>query len=131
MRSPDEALDSELPTVQLAPADIQLRLIRRLQAFVLKHPVAAKAAFAALVEEGLAFAKTPEGQMWREKLAGSDLLHRARLLLDLPGLALLERQTETAYPSAYLDAMFMLAGAVRPGGLMEPLLDWEVDRHDG
>ena len=115
----------------MAAADIQLQLIRRLQAFVLKHPVAAKAAFAALVEEGLAFAKTPEGQMWREKLAGSELLHRARLLLDLPGLALLERQTETAYPSAYLDAMFMLAGALRPSGLMEPLLDWEVDRHDG
>src|SRR3954452_23332776 len=117
MRSPDETVDTELPTVQLAEADIQLRLIRRMQAFVLKHPVAAKAAFAALVEEGLAFAETPEGQMWREKLAGSELLHRVRLLLDLPGLALLERQTETASPSAYLDAMFMLAGSVRPGGL--------------
>lgn len=131
MKSPDEAMDSELPTVQLAEADIQLRLIRRMQAFVLRHPVAAKAAFAALVEEGLAFAKTPEGQMWREKLAGSELLHRARVLLDLPGLALLERQTETAYPSAYLDAIFMLAGALRPGAMMEPLLDWEIDRHDG
>jgi hypothetical protein len=131
MRSPDETLELELPTVQLTAPDVQLQVIRRLQAFVLKHPVAAKAAFSALVEEGLAFAKTPEGKMWREKLADSDLLHRARLVLDLPGLALLERQTETAYPSAYLDAIFMLASALRPDGLMEPLLDWEVDRHDG
>ena len=70
MRSPDETVDKELPTVQLAEADIQLKLIRRMQAFVLKHPVAAKAAFAALVEEGLAFAETPEGQMLAREARG-------------------------------------------------------------
>ena len=58
-------------------------------------------------------------------------MHRARLVLDLPGLSLLERQTETAYPSAYLDAVFMLGAALKPDALMEPLLDWDFDRHDG
>jgi hypothetical protein len=131
MNFPEETTEDELPTVQLTTPDAQLHLIRRLQAFILKHPVAAKAAFAALVEEGLAFATTPEGRAWRKKLAGSELLHRARLVLDLPGFSLLERRTETAYPSAYLDAVFMLGGALRPDALMEPLLDADFDRHDG
>ena len=129
MSSLEETADSEtLPTVRLEAPEAQLELIRRLQAFILKHPVSAKALFAAFVEEGLAFAKTPEGRGWRDKIAGSELMHRARITLDLAGFSLLERQTETAYPSAYLDAVFMLAAAPKPGALIEPLLDWEFDR---
>jgi hypothetical protein len=122
--------DASLPTVRLAPPDAELRLIRRLQAFVLKNPVLAKAAFVALVEEGLAFAETPEGRRWRHDLARSALIHRARLLLDLPGLSLLERRSPTNYPSAYLDAIFMAASSIKPEAMIEPLLNASFDGHD-
>jgi hypothetical protein len=128
MNSTDE--DASLPTVRLAPPDAGLRLIRRLQAFVLKNPVLAKAAFVALAEEGRAFAETAEGRRWRDDLTRSTLLHRARLLLDLPGLSLLERSPETSYPSAYLDAIFMAASSIKPEAMIEPLLDASFDGHD-
>ena len=122
--------DDGLPTVRLSAPDLQLRLLRRLQAFALKHPVATKAIFAGLAAEGEAFAATPEGALWRDKLAGSELLHRARLLADLPGLALLERRSDAAYPSAYLDAIFTFASSRRPEAMIEPLLDREFGLDD-
>jgi hypothetical protein len=120
----------ELPAVRLTSAEAHIRILRRLQAAALQHPIAAKAAFAALVAEGLAYARTPEGARWAEKLANSDLLHRARLMLDLPGLALLERETRSALPSAYLDTVFMLAASPKPGEVLEPLFEWRLDAND-
>src|SRR5579872_2706306 len=106
-----------LPTVHLSEPDEAASILRQLQSLVLKHPVAAKAAFNALIAEGRAFARTPEGKAWRDRLIGSELLHRARLVLDFPGLSLLELDSSTVLPSAYLDAIFMLASSPRPGEL--------------
>src|SRR5580693_1180923 len=39
-------------------------ILRRAQLLLLKHPVAAQAAFAALIAEGRRFAATPEGAEW-------------------------------------------------------------------
>ena len=122
--------DDDLPTLSLEDPAEAAGLIRRLQGFVLKHPLAAQAAFAALVAEGEAFARTPEGEVWRERLAGSDLIHRARMALDLPGLSLLTRSTETALPSSFLDALFTLASSRRPDEILDPLFAAGFDVHE-
>jgi hypothetical protein len=112
-----------LPTVYLPSSETALQLLRGLQAFVLKHPVAAKAAFGGLIAEGRAFAQTPEGKVWQAKLAASELLHRARLVLDFPGLSMLERDSPEALPSTYLDTIFMLASSRKPDELLDPLFE--------
>lgn len=115
----DEA--DSLPTVYLDGSETTRRMLRRLQEFVLKHPVAAKATFSSLVAEGTAYAQTPEGKQWRDKLAASELIHRARLILDLPGLSILARDGAGLLPSAYVDAVFMLATTNhKPDELFEP-----------
>jgi hypothetical protein len=129
MSEPDSANDCRLnfddgiPTVELRSVDATTEIIRRLQLMVLKYPVAANAAFRALIAEGLAFAETQEGQQWRDKLMGSDLLHRARIALDLPGLSMLERDGGQVLPSAYLDTIFMLASSGWPEDLLNPLFE--------
>jgi hypothetical protein len=112
--------DDGIPTVDLLSSDTTAEIVQRLQLIVLKHPIAANAAFGALVAEGLAFAETPEGLHWRDKLVGSELLHRARLALDLPGLSMLERNSGQALPSAYLDAIFTLTSRGWPEELFNP-----------
>jgi hypothetical protein len=119
--------DDGLPTVFLFAPDTAVDVLRRLQALVLKHPVAAKAAFDALIAEGRAFAQTPDGQAWRDKLVGSELLHRARLIFDFPGLSMLERDSPEVLPSAYLDTIFMLASSRKPAELLDSLFEWGVD----
>jgi hypothetical protein len=109
-----------LPTVYLDGSQGALSVLRRLQALVLKHPVAAKAAFGALVAEGEAFARTPEGRECRNRLASSEILHRARLVFDLPGLSMLVREDSGPLPSSYVDAIFMLASGARSEELFEP-----------
>jgi hypothetical protein len=109
-----------LPTVYLDGSEGALSVLRRLQALVLTHPVAAKAAFGALVAEGEAFAQTPEGRECRNRLASSEILHRARLIFDLLGLSMLVREDSGPLPSSYVDAIFMLASSNKPEELFEP-----------
>ena len=114
-----------LPTIYLVEPDGAIQLLRQLQVLVLKHPVAAKAAFNALIAEGRAFAQTPEGKAWEDRLSRSELLHRAKLILDFPGLSMLEQDGSTTLPSAYLDTLFMLASSAKPGELLGPLFEWD------
>jgi hypothetical protein len=116
-----------LPTVYLPSSETALQVLRLLQGLVLKHPIAAKAAFDALIAEGRTFAQTPEGKAWHDKLAASELLHRARLVLDFPGLSMLERESPEVLPSAYLDTIFMLASSRKPDELLDPLFEWGRD----
>lgn len=109
-----------LPRLALrAPDDEEIRILRSAQLLLLKHPVAAQAAFSALVAEGRRFAETPEGRAWSRRLARSSLLHRARLVFEITTLWMLEEEPPDVFPSAYLDALF-LAGSNRE---LEPLLD--------
>jgi hypothetical protein len=119
---PDEY---DLPTVALPAPEQALRVLRQLQVAALKHPAAAKAAFGALVAEGRAFAQTPEGTAWRDRLAGSALLHRARLVFDFPGLSMLQSDRPDFLPSAYVDAIFMLACSDKPADLLDSMFRWE------
>ena len=124
------APDDLLPTVHLLPPDDSAALLRSLQSIVLKHPAAAQAAFRALVAEGEAFAQTPEGQRWKGKLQNSTLLHRARLILDLPGIAMLEADSPRVLPSTYLDTIFMLASSRSPDEVLNHLFHWGQSRDE-
>jgi hypothetical protein len=107
MRSPDDATP---PRIELRnPASQEVDLLRQLQRILLTHPVAAQAAFSALVAEGRRFAATDEGKVWHERLKGSAVLRELRLVFDLSTLGLLEEETGAVLPSTYLDALFMIA----------------------
>ena len=110
----------DLPRVALhREDDAVIAGLRALQGVALKHPVAFQAAFASLVAEGRRFAKTAEGEAWRERLARAPLLHRARLALEVGTLWMLEDEPRGALPSAYLDALFLAASSPD----LEPLVD--------
>jgi hypothetical protein len=111
---------SDLPRVALRREDDEvLAALRALQCVALKHPVAFQSAFAALVAEGRRFAATDEGAAWSARLAGSALLQRARLALEVGTLWMLEDEPRGPLPSAYLDALFLAAS----GSELESLVD--------
>jgi len=92
-----------------------LALMRRGARLVWTHPVAAQAAFAALVAEGRAFAQTDEGARWEAALRGSPAIERAfRAFEMLTGNILLENP-EVVLPSGYLD-LLVEAAALRDLG---------------
>jgi len=109
-----------LPRVILRePQEEEVRVMRALQGVALKHPVAAQAAVSALIAEGRRFAETAEGQQWRDQLVHSSLLHRARLAWETTTLVMLQEDPPEVLPSAYLDALFMMASSRE----LEPMLD--------
>lgn len=82
--------------------DDTIRRLREAQVALLKYPVAAQAAFAAMVREGRRFAATDDGQAWKRRLAGSAMLAKARTLFEgLSGGLLVE--DGAALPSTYVD----------------------------
>jgi hypothetical protein len=93
-------------------------LLRRAQVLLLRHPIAAQAAFAALIAEGRRFAATPEGAEHAAALAGSDLVHKGRRVWDAVGMSLLEDDPATVVPSAYLEALFRAARSANLEGLL-------------
>ena len=93
-------------------------LLRRAQVLLLRHPIAAQAAFAALIAEGRRFAATPEGAEHAAALAGSDLVHKGRRVWDAVGMNLLEDDPATVVPSAYLEALFRAARSANLEGLL-------------
>lgn len=87
------------------PADAELvGLLKCLQQVIFEHPVAAQAAFAALVTEGRAFAETAEGAQWRRRLAGSHLVEKGRALWESLTFNVLEDNPDVVVPSRILDA---------------------------
>lgn len=83
-------------------------LLDVLQRAVLDHPVAAQAAFAALVAEGRAFARTEEGKEWSRRLAGSRLVEKGRAIWEVVTLNVLEDDPSIVVPSKVLDAFVKL-----------------------
>lgn len=113
-----------IPVVDLHDRDEDiLRVLRALQAALLKHPVAGQAVFNALVSEGRNFAKTCDGKAARDKLERSELLHRARLIFDFGTLSMLEHDPPDIMPSAYIDTLFMLASGDRADHILHRLFD--------
>jgi predicted aminopeptidase len=86
------------------PDDELGRLLHELRWLVVRHPIATRAAFATLVEEGRRFASTSDGRAWRARLETSELLRRARFLLDVATCHMLSTERRDVLPSELIDA---------------------------
>ncbi|WP_163997978.1 hypothetical protein [Pyxidicoccus caerfyrddinensis] len=100
-------------------------LLHRARLLLLQHPVAAQAAFSALVAEGRRFAATPEGHSQATALAASPLIRHASELWGALGMDMLEEDPNTVLPSAWLDALLRRAespnlAAARPEPSFSP-----------
>jgi hypothetical protein len=100
-----------------------VEMLRRAQILLLRYPIAAQAAFAALVAEGRRFAETPEGAAWRDALASSDLLRSGRRVWDAVSFNMLEDNPGTIIPSAYLEALLRAAKTADIDSLLQALHD--------
>jgi|SRR5579859_4703980 len=117
-----EVIPSEQePVVVLRDCDEELtHVLRQAQRVLLVHPLAAQAAFAALMAEGRAFAQTAEGAAWKARLERSELVERVAVLWDNVTWNLLEESPETL-PSRLLDVVVMAAGIAPLDGLLARL----------
>lgn len=94
------------------PDDELSQLLFSLRWMVVQHPIAAQAAYRALVAEGRRFGATEEGRRWRERLAGSELIRRGTSLWELGTLGMLDGDSERVLPTQLIDA-FARAAARR------------------
>jgi hypothetical protein len=93
------------------PVEDVARLLRSLQALLMKHPVAARAAIRVLVAEGRAFAETDEGRRWRQRLDRSDAMRTVRTFWEGLAYPLLAEGPPTTLPTTALDDLFAAASA--------------------
>jgi hypothetical protein len=87
----------------LDEGDRLVAVVRRVHRLLLEHPVAAKAAYAALAAEGRAYAATPAGTALREHLLQSRRVRRASLVWRALAMGMLDEADPGALPSTYLD----------------------------
>lgn len=99
-----DAIGSMLDLLVDEPDDELSRLLFELRWLVIKHPIAAQAAFRALVAEGRRFAQTEEGRAWRERLERSELVRRGAAVLELGTLGMLDGDTDRVLPTQLVDA---------------------------
>jgi hypothetical protein len=85
------------------PSEPLIDFVRRAHRILLEHPVAAKAAYAALAAQGRAYAATRDGGELRARLAGSRRLRRASLLWRSLTMGMLDDQDPGELPATYLD----------------------------
>lgn len=97
--------DDDVPEFEARDEDGLFAALRQAQRLIVRYPVAAQSAFAAVVAEGRAFAATPEGAALRERLAGSDLVRRGRVVWEVGTLNVLEEQPTTMMPSKVMEAL--------------------------
>jgi hypothetical protein len=80
--------------------------IQHLTRAIVKYPVAAQAAYSALVREGRAFAATDEGRRIRNQLAGSELVSRLRTAWELMTFGMLRDESPVGVlPSVLVEAL--------------------------
>lgn len=109
-----------------------VQLLREGQFLILRHPVAAQAALGALVAEGRRFAETAAGRRWKRRLAGSELIRRGRMVWQGSVLNMLEEDSESPIPSAFLDAVLAATASENlPALLSQLLMDTENDADAG
>jgi hypothetical protein len=82
------------------------RSLHQLARVIVMHPMAAQAAYRALVREGRAFGETEDGRRMRGQLARSELVARLRTAWELVTLGMLGDDTPPgAIPSVMIEAM--------------------------
>ena len=99
-----DELDGLLALLAEEPADELSQLLQELRWVIVKHPIAARAAYRALVAEGRRFATTEEGARWRRRLEGSALIQRGRAVWDLGTVNMLDEDGSRALPTQLIDA---------------------------
>ena len=113
----------------VARDDLLDQAIHQLARAIIKHPLAAQAAYRALVREGRAFAATDEGRRVRAKLARSELAARLRTAWQLVTFGMLEGDAPPgAIPSVLVEA---LVQAVFRSRFEARLSDAMLGRSDG
>lgn len=110
--------DEDIPEFEARDEDGLFAALRQAQQLILRYPVASQALFAALVAEGRAFAETPDGAALRDRLAGSDLVRRGRVVWEVGTLNVLEEQPQTVLPSKVMEALARAASVPD----LEPML---------
>jgi len=98
-------MSDEGPELEVREEDALLSALRQAQRLILRYPVAAQALFAAAVAEGRAYGETPEGAALRERLKGSELIRRGRVVWEVGTLNVLEEEPATVLPSKVMDAL--------------------------
>lgn len=101
---PDETRPPILTIAE--PVEQAARLLRALQAVLLTHPFAARAAIRLLIAEGSAFAETEEGRRWRERLDRSDIMRTARTFWEGLAYPLVADDLPASLPTTALDNLF-------------------------
>jgi hypothetical protein len=106
-----EVADDAAPRLILSTPDEGIeRLLAQLTVVVLRHPIAAQAAFKALVAEGRRFGETADGRRWRAALADSELVRRGRAFWEASLLNLMEDHADAVVPSGIVDAIVRSVG---------------------
>jgi hypothetical protein len=80
------------------------QLLVSLRWLMLKHPIAAQAAYRTLIMEGRRFAATTAGQAWRARLEGSELVRRGVSILEFGTLGMLDADDNGLLPTQLIDA---------------------------
>ena len=109
MANADDTLDAMLDLASTEPDDELSRLLWHAHVLLMKHPVAARAAFRALAAEGKRFAETEEGARWKRRLAGSELIARGRSVWEVATLGMLDESTRVL-PTQFVDMLSYAAG---------------------
>ena len=106
-------MSDPVPTVELKdPQDALLPVLSQLQGALLRYPDAAQALLSALVAEGRAHARTPEGAALRDALVDSELLRRLWRSWEVTSLWMFDADAApSTLPSGYVDALFLTAGS--------------------
>jgi hypothetical protein len=102
-RSIAEAVAEQVTVDADDEPDELVDVVRRAHRIVLRHPVAAKSAYAALAAQGRAFAVTPEGRALRDRLVDSRRLRRASLVWRSLTMGMLDECDPSHLPATYLD----------------------------
>lgn len=92
-----------LPRLILQDNDSLMSVLRFIQRLLVRNPRALSAILQAVVAEGYRFAKTPEGQHWKESLTRSELMLRGRLIWDSYGFSSLMDTAPALLPSDWLE----------------------------
>ena len=109
-RDGEDSLPALLELFLDEPEDDLGRVLRQAHVLLLKHPVAARAAFRAIAAEGRRFAETDEGKAWKERLVGSELVRRGRSVWEIATLGMLDENPARLLPTQFVDALCYAAG---------------------
>lgn len=80
-------------------------LLRFIQRLLVQNPAAVRAVVQAIVAEGKRFAKTTEGQHWKETLTRSELVQRGRFIWQAYGLDSALDTAPVLVPSDWLELL--------------------------